>query len=76
MTAKEAVVCRIKYLCKTQNISIYELAYRSAISKSTLMNIFKGTNPTVGTICKICNGFEISMSEFFDSNDFENCEED
>lgn len=40
------------------------------------MNIFKGTNPTVGTVCKICNGFGISMSEFFSSEDFEKCEEE
>lgn len=76
MTAREAVVQRIKYLCKKQNISFYTLAYRSAIPKSTLMNIFLGTNPTIGTISKICNGFGISMLEFFSSEEFDNCEED
>ena len=73
MTAKEAVIKRIEELCRTQKITYYTLAYRSAIPKSTLMNIFKGTNPTVGTVC---NGFGISMSEFFSSEDFEKCEEE
>lgn len=52
------------------------LAYRSAIPKSTLMNLFHGTNPTISTINKICSGFGITMCEFFHSKYFEICEEE
>lgn len=76
MNSNQAVCERIKELCEKHKISRYTLAYRAAIPKSTLMNIFKGTNPTTATICKICNGFGITMSEFFQSEFFEKCEEE
>ena len=76
MTVNEAICKRIDELCKKQNISRYTLAYRSAIPKSTLRNIFKGTNTTVATISKISSGFGITMREFYQSELFEKCEED
>ncbi len=40
------------------------------------MNIINGTNPTVSTLNKICNGFEMSLMDFFQDECFEFCEED
>lgn len=65
MTSNEAICKRISDLCKEQNITYYTLASRAAIPKSTLMNILSGTNTTVATINKICNGLGITMYEFF-----------
>lgn len=76
MTLNEAICKRISDLCKEQNITYYTLASRAAIPKSTLMNILSGTNTTVATINKICNGLGITMYEFFQSEYFEDCEDD
>lgn len=76
MTSNQAVCNRIADLCESQKITYYTLAYRSAIPKSTLMNLFHGTNPTVSTINKICSGFGITMCEFFQADYFMICEDD
>ena len=76
MTSNQAVCNRITDLCERQKITYYTLAYRSAIPKSTLMNLFHGTNPTVSTINKICSVFGITMFEFFQAEYFMICEDD
>lgn len=76
MNSSEAVVKRINDLCFEKRMSYYALAYRAAIPKSTLMNILNGTNPTVSTLNKICNGFEMNLKEFFQDESFEYCEEE
>lgn len=76
MTTNEAICIRIKQLCEQKRISYYTLAYRSAISKSTLLNIVHGTNPTISTVGKICSGFGITMCEFFQSELFAVCEDE
>lgn len=76
MNSNEAVCMRISDLCQKQKITYYTLAYRAAIPKSTLMNLFKGTNPTISTISKICNGLGITMCDFFQCEYFIECEEE
>lgn len=76
MTSNQAVCNRISDLCQNKKITYYILAYRSAIPKSTLMNLFHGTNPTISTINKICSGFGITMCEFFQADYFMICEDD
>lgn len=76
MTSNQAVCNRISDLCQNKKITYYTLAYRSAIPKSTLMNLFHGTNPTISTINKICSGFGITMCEFFQADYFMICEDD
>ncbi len=76
MNSTEAVIKRINDLCFEKRMSYYALAYRAAIPKSTLMNIINGTNPTISTLNKICNGFEMSLKDFFQDEYFEFCEEE
>ena len=76
MTSNEAICRRLTDLCGEANISYYALASLAAIPKSTLKNIFFGTNPTIATINKICNGLGITMHEFFNSEYFDYCEDD
>ena len=42
----------------------------------SIKNIFHGTNPTLSTISKICSGFGITVSEFFQADYFLICEDD
>ena len=72
METNDAVAKRIKELCKENNITLYKLSSLSGVPHSTLMSILNGSsnNPGVLTINKLCNAFEISLSEFFDSDFF------
>ena len=63
---------RINRLCKEKGISYYSLAYKSTVPLTTLLHIVDGTtkNPGINTIIKICDGLQITLSEFFDTEAF------
>lgn len=62
------VLQRMQELLKAKDWSIYRLAKESGLSYSSLNNIFiRSTVPSVLTLEKICNGFQITMSEFFEN---------
>ena len=67
---------RIKYLCEQKNISYYILAYRSCVPMTTLMHILDCStkNPGIFTIIKICSGLDMSVSDFFDAEEFADIE--
>lgn len=57
---------KIKSLLEERNWSMYKLAKESDIPYSSLNTLFQKNNqPTLSTLEKICNGFNISMYEFF-----------
>lgn len=78
MTIGEACIIRIEQLCNERNITFNKLAIISGITQSTLNNIISGRNKstTVSTIKKICDGIEISITDFFTSPIFENLEQE
>ena len=69
MITREAVAARIMELCKEKDITMNGIANLSAIPPSTIKNIIYGAskNPGIVTIKMICDGFNISLHEFFDS---------
>ena len=69
MNAGQAVRERIAELCEEKHITINKLANISGITQSTLNNIMSGRNnsTTISTIQKICDGLEITVTDFFDS---------
>ena len=78
MTVGEAVRHRIIMLCQERNISINKLSSISGVTQSTVNNIISGRNnsATVTTIKKLCDGLDISLIEFFDTEDFRNLEQE
>lgn len=59
---------KIKQLCDIRGWSVYRLAKEAGIPYSSLNNIFiRNTHPTIPTLEKICNGFNITLEEFFQS---------
>lgn len=64
------VVKRIKSLCAAHGWTSYRLAKESGITYSTLNSMLnKGTTPSIPTLSKICDGFGISLSQFFADDD-------
>ena len=78
MTIGNAVRYRLLELCNERNITINKLSTMCGITQSTLNNIVSGRNnsTTVSTIQKICDGLEISITDFFSSPIFQNLEQE
>ena len=57
-------------------MTYYALSYASAVPMTTLMHIVdKSTvNPGVLTIGKLCEGFGITLKEFFNAPEFDDIE--
>ena len=74
MTINKAISQRILQYCDARNLSINKLATLSLLTQSTLNNIVNGYTNDVKliTILRICDGLNISLKEFFDSNLFDN----
>ena len=74
----EAVKLRIIELCGQRNITVNKLATIIGVTQSTLNNIVGGRNnsTTISTIKKLCDGLEITIQEFFNSEFFSNLEQE
>lgn len=74
----EAAVNRILELCAEREITPNGLSYIAGISQSTIKSILNGEskNPGIVTIKKICDGFNISIIDFFDTKVFKNLEQE
>ena len=61
------VIIRIQDLCNARSWTPYRLAKESGIPYSTLCTMLHKTNaPSIPTLIKICRGFGITLSQFFD----------
>ena len=64
---EDNILDRIQYFLKFNHWSVYKLAKSSGLSYSSLNNLFhRRTCPTIATLERICDGFNISLSEFFE----------
>lgn len=78
MRTKEAIAKRIIELCEQRNMAINALANESGVPPSTVYSMLneKSQNPGAVSIKKLCDGFEITLREFFDSPLFEDLEQE
>lgn len=74
----DLVVKRIYELCKEREITPNALSYMAGVSQSTIKSILNGEskNPGIVTIKKLCDGLDISIVDFFDTEDFRNIEQE
>ena len=59
-------------------MSIHKLAMESAVAPSSIKNILygKSRNPGIVTLKMLCDGFGITLPEFFDTDIFRNLEQE
>ena len=78
MKAGEAIRDRILNLCEERKITVNKLSTICGMTQSTLNNIVNGSSkdPKVSTVKKICDGLEITLSEFFDDKVFDKLEQE
>ncbi len=73
-----AVRNRILALCGERDITVNKLADISGLPPSSVKNIVyrKSKNPKIATIKKICDGFDITLGEFFSTPEFDALEQE
>ena len=78
MGIKNAVVMRIKELCKEKGIKFNTLATESGVTPSTVYSLLDESRKDVGILVlkKLCDGIGISITDFFDSDIFRNLEQE
>lgn len=69
MKLNEAVSLRVKELLQERNMTQYQLFSLSGVPKSTLNNLLNCAYDSVKLriLHEICQGFQISLTEFFQS---------
>lgn len=69
---QKILIKRINDLCREKGMSHYALAKKSDVPLTTLLHILDGTtkNPGVFTVFKLCEGFNMTITEFFRTDEF------
>lgn len=78
MELNDIVRNRILQLCKERDLTINALSNIAGMPSSTLKNISGGKgskDQKISTIKKICDGLDITLSEFFNTEEFNNMEQ-
>ena len=70
----EIVAARIRSLCAERHITFNKLATMCGLDSSTIDNIIRGRskNPRIKTLVIIANAFNMTVSEFLDTPEFNN----
>lgn len=78
MNAKKAVSERIIELCREHDIAVNALANQAGVPPSTIYSMLneKSQNPGVVSLQKICDGFGITLRDFFNSDIFDSIEQE
>ena len=78
MNTKQAVAKRILQICNNKEMSINSLSNVCGISPSTIYSMInsKSQHPGIVTIKKICDGFQITLGEFFNTKEFNELEQE
>lgn len=78
MNTQEAIAHRILQLCKERDLTPNGLSYIAGVPQATIKSILNGEskNPGTVTIKKLCDGFEITLGDFFSTPDFDALEQE
>lgn len=79
VNAQQAVAKRIRELLKENGMTLNKLSMESGVAKSVLHGTLVGNPPrvqntSIRTIQKICQVFDMSLRDFFDSELFDDLE--
>ena len=78
MLLSDAIRKRITKLLKEQNTNLWQLYKRTGVPMPTLSAFMNGKRELLNlkTLLHICEGFDISLAEFFTDSLFDNVEQD
>lgn len=78
MKLSDAIRKRIKFYLKEKNMNVWKLCKMSGIPCSTISTFMSGKTELIklDTLLHICEGFEITLGEFFTDSIFDIAEQD
>ena len=78
MKLSNAIRLRIKYYLKEKNMNVWNLCKMSGIPCSTISTFMSGKTELIkiDTLLHICEGFGITLGEFFTDTIFDTAEQD
>ena len=78
MDVKDVIIKRFNELCTERNMRINELANVSGVTPSTAYSMMDKSRRDISirTIKKFCDGLEITLGEFFSTEDFDKLEQE
>ena len=78
MMVKDAVVFRFQEIMKEKGIRANELANRSGITPSTVYSMLdpRRKELSINVIKKLCDGLDMTLSEFFTARIFDELEQE
>ena len=78
MNTQQAVAARIRQLCREKGFTPNGISNYAAVPQATVKSILNGEsrNPGVVTLKKLCDGFGITLGEFFSTQEFDALEQE
>lgn len=78
MFIKDAIVIRLQNICDKRKIKYNELATLSGVTPSTVYSLMSSSrrDMSVTTLKKLCDGLDITITEFFDDDIFRSIEQE
>ena len=78
MRIKEAIVIRFQQICREREMAYNELATRSGVTPSTVYSMMSNSRKdlSVITVKKLCDGLDMTITEFFDAPIFHSLEQE
>ena len=78
MLIKEAIVKHLQDICRQRNMKYNELATVSGVTPSTVYSLMDASHKdlSVITLKKLCDGLDMTITEFFDDELFKTLEQE
>lgn len=78
MNTQEVIAFRIRELCREYGYTPNGIATHSAVPQGTVKSILNGEsrNPGILNIKKLCDGFGITLGEFFSTPEFDSLDQE
>ena len=78
MKLSNAIRKRIKFYLEEKNMNVWKLCKMSGIPCSTISTFMSGKTELlkIDTLLHICEGFDITLKEFFSDDMFDTAEQD
>ena len=78
MNTQQAVANRIRELCKEHGVTPNGISVISGVPQATVKSIMNGEsqNPGIVNIKKLCDGFGITLGQFFSTPEFDGLEQE
>lgn len=70
--ARKILAERVNELCREKELTYEELSSKSEVPIETVLQMADGLvkNPGIFAITKICEGLDVSLKDFFDTEEF------